>query len=147
MNKNQVVMPGPNKDFYTKAHLVVAAIRVGEHQKSAPPSLDQVCRLISFSMEQGNFICHKLEEMGIIEIVEGSYGTRLFIRDHLKLEEITRDENDSRLENELKKFQESQKALTKKIRTLQAEQAEKKKNLFAEMEKKLKDELEKKLGR
>jgi len=82
--------------------------------------------------------------MGIIDEVQVSYGTRLFIKDHLKIEAIPREDDGGKLEAELRKFKESQKELSHKIETIQAKQAEKKKNLFAEMEKKLKKELNKK---
>jgi hypothetical protein len=66
------------------------------------------------------------------------------VRDHLKIEEIPRGESDNHFEEELKKFQDNRKAISQKIETFQAEQKQKKKDLFAEMEKKLKNELEKK---
>jgi hypothetical protein len=130
--------------LYSQAHLIVAGIRVYEQVNSRPPTVDDVCRIIHFSIEQGHFICRKLQEYEIIKAVEGSYGTRLFINDHLKLEELPRDESESKLENDLKKFQNSQKAFSRKIESFQAQQKQKKKDLFAEMEKKLKEELEKK---
>ena len=132
------------KDFYSQAHLMVAAIRVFEHNSSRPPNVEELCQTINFSIEKGNFICHKLEELDIIEAVEGSYGTRLFVRDHLKIEDIPRGEPDSGFEDELKKFQEDRKAFTKKIKDFQQQQKQKKEDLFAEMEKKLKKELDKK---
>ena len=131
-------------DFYSQAHLLVAAIRVYEHLNSRPPTLDDLCRTINFSIEQGHFLCRKLEELDIIEAVEGSYGVRLFIHDHTKIEEIPRGEPESNLEKELKTFQDNQKAFSKKIESFQAQQKQKKKDLFAEMEKKLKEEIEKK---
>ncbi len=131
-------------DFYSNSHLIVAAIRILEHRKTAPPSIDDICRAISFSLEQGNLICRKLKEMGIIDVVEGAYGTRLFIKNHLKIEEIPRGTNESKLEEELKKFKDTKKDYTQKIESFQAKQAEKKKNLFAELEKKLQKELDKK---
>jgi hypothetical protein len=85
-----------------------------------------------------------LEELDIIEAVEGSFGARLFVRDHLKIEDIPRGESEHNFEDELKKFQDNRKAFSQKIETFQAEQKKKKKDLFAEMEKKLKNELEKK---
>ncbi|MCK4468868.1 MAG: hypothetical protein KAU60_10990, partial [Desulfobacterales bacterium] len=100
----------------------------------------KVCQMISFSLEHGNLICKKLDEMGIIEIVKGAYGTRLFIKNHLKIEEIPRGEGESKLEEELKKFQSSRKGLSKKIKLFQAKQSEKQKNLFAQLEKKLKNQ-------
>ena len=127
-------------DLYTKAHLVVAAIRILERQDNVSSSIEKVCQMISFSLEHGNLICKKLGEMGIIEIVKGAYGTRLFIKNHLKIEEIPRGAGESKLEEELKKFQNGKKGLSKKIELFQAKQAEKQKNLFAQLEKKLKNQ-------
>ena len=133
-----------SKDLYSQAHLFVAAIRVYEHLHSRPPSVEELCRTINFSAEQASLICRKLEDRGIIEAIEGSYGSRLFIRSHLKIEDLPREEEGSKLEEDLRKFQHSQKALSQKIKSLQVQQKQKKKNLFSEMEKKLKEELEKK---
>ena len=127
-------------DLYTKAHLVVAAIRILERQANVSSSIEKVSQMISFSLEHGNLICKKLDEMGIIEIVKGAYGTRLFIKNHLKIEEIPRGAGESKLEEELKKFQSSKKGLSKKIELFQAKQAEKQKNLFTQLEKKLKNQ-------
>ena len=137
-------MENKSKDLYTSAHLFISAIRVLEHQHNSPPTVEDICRLLSMSIEHSSYLSRKLKEMGIIDVVEGSYGTRLFIRDFLKIEEIERDNDKSKLEEELKKFQESQKGLSQKIESIKTQQAEKKKNLFAEMEKKLKKELDKK---
>jgi len=137
-------MENQPKDFYAEAHLVVAAIRVHEHVHSRPAMLDDVCRLLGFSTEHAGITSRRLEDMGIIETVQGSFGSRLFVRDHLKLEDIPRGEFGRKLQDEVKKFQDTQRTFTQKIESLQAEQAGKKKNLFAEMEKKLKAELDKK---
>jgi len=132
------------EDFYSKAHLTVAAIRVFEHLHARPPTVDDVSKTINMSIEQSNFVCRKLEELEIIEAVEGSYGARLFIRDHIKIEEIPRGEEENKLGEELKKFQDTQKAIVQKMESFQVKQKQKKKDLFAEMEKKLKEELDKK---
>ena len=137
-------MKDRSKNLYTTAHLFVSAIRVWECQKDTPPALEEISHMLAMSIERSNYICRKLEEMGIIDSVEGSFGNRLFIRDHLKIEEIPREDDESKLEEELKKFQESQRGLSQKIESIQAKQAQKKKDLFAEMEKKLKQELDKK---
>jgi hypothetical protein len=137
-------MKTEKQDLYSQAHLLVAAIRVFEHNSSRPPAIEELCRTINFSIEKGNFICRKLEELEIIEAVEGSYGPRLFVRDHLKIEDIPRGVSDSGFEDELKKFQDNRKAFTRKIKSFQAQQKQKKEDLFAEMEKKLKKELDKK---
>jgi hypothetical protein len=127
-----------NSDFYSNAHLVVAAIRILTHKNSTPPSIDQVCRTISFSLEQGNFICKKLKKIGIIEVVEGAFGNRLFIKSHMKIEEIPKGKKENKLEKALKKFQSSREDFSKKIESYQVKQEKKQKDLFAELEKKLK---------
>jgi hypothetical protein len=131
-------------NLYSNAHLFVAAIRVWEHRKSVPPSIDDVCRFISFSLERGNFICKQLKEMEIIEAVEGPYGVRLSVKNHIKIEDIPKEEKESALEEELAKFKETQKSFANKIESFTAKQKEKKKSLFDEVEQKLKKELDKK---
>ena len=125
-------------DLYSSAHLVVAAIRIFTHKNSKHPSLNEICKTLSFSLEQGNLICKKLKDFGIIDVVEGAFENQLFIKDHLKIEEIPRDKKEDRLEEALKKFKDSKKDFSKKIESFQAKQAEKQKALFAELEEKLK---------
>ncbi len=140
--KNRIIMQ--NNDFYTTTHLLVAAIRLLEHQNGANPSVEQVCHALSLSVEQGYLICNKLSEIEIIEMVmkEDTLGTRLFIQDHLKIEEIPRGEQGTSLQEEVEKFQNTKKEFEQKIEAFQAEKAERQKNLFAEIESKLKKNAE-----
>jgi len=98
--------------FYTDAHLFVSAIRVFEHQQSKPPSIDDVGRMLSFTPEQSSYICRKLKELDVIAVVDSAFGNKLFIRNHLKIEEIPQGETESRIEAELKKFQLSKKEIS-----------------------------------
>lgn len=125
-------------NLYSNAHLVVAAIRIFTHKNSRHPSMDEICRTLSFSLEQGNLICNKLRSMGIIDMVEGAFGNQLFIKDHFKIEEISRDKKEDKFEEALKKFQDSKKDFSKQIESFQDKQAQKQKALFAELEEKLK---------
>lgn len=138
-----LIMTTKATDFYTEAHLITAAIRILEHQHATPPSVEQVCEILAFSIEQGHRLCNRLKEMGIIDITSGAFGTRLFIVDHLKIEEIPRGETGSSMETELRKFQDSQKGLEKKVETIKAEQEKKKKDLFADLEKQFKKQTKK----
>ncbi len=128
-------------DFYDMAHLVVAAIRVLEHQSGQPATVEGVCRKLSFSLDRVNFVCHRLEKLGVIERPAGAHGERLFIKDHLKIEQIDRTETESQLEKQLKRFQDSRGHLEEKIETLRKKQAHRKKDLFADLESRLKKEL------
>ena len=133
-----------SKGLYSTAHLFVAAIRVWSHQNSKAPSVGDICSTLKISTERGNFLCKQLEELEIVEVVEGAFGTRLFVKDHLKIEDIPKDQKISKLDDELSKFKETKKELSRKIESFKAEQAQKKKDLFADVEKKLKDQMNKK---
>ena len=129
-------------DLHTQAHLITAAIRILEHQYTTPPSVEQVCETLAFSIEQGHRLCNRLKEMDIIDITSGAF-TRLFIVDNLKIEELPRGETGSSMEAELRKFQDTQKGLEKKVETIKAEQEKKKKDLFADLEKQFKKQSKK----
>ena len=131
-------------DIYQKAHLLVAAIRILEYRHNSPPAMEAVCRFLEISTEEGGFFVRKFEEAGILESVESPQGIRLSVRDHTKIEEIPRGVSETLLDKELKNFQIARKGLTQKIESFQASQAEKKKQMFAELEKKLKTGMEKK---
>ncbi len=132
-----------NPDLYTSAHLFVAAVRLFEYQNTSPPSVDEVCKTIPFSLEQGNLVCRKLHDMGIVEIVDGAYGPRLYIQEYLKIEEIPRDLKEKSIQEDLKEFKDSQKKFTKKIESMREEHKKKQENLFAELDAKLKENLKK----
>lgn len=129
-------------DEYTNAHLVVSAIRVLEHRKEAPPSVDDVRGMLSFSSEQANRLCRKLKELGIIDLVEGAFGTRLIVKEFLKIEEIPREPAEKGLRDALEKFKNSQDSYSDKVASFKAAQAKKKKDLFSKVQKSLKKELE-----
>jgi hypothetical protein len=127
--------------YYQNAHLVVAAIRIVEHQKQVPSAIKDICQMLSFSEEQGNLLCKKLADAGIIEMVRGVYGPRLYIKDHLKIEEIPREDGESRLDEALKQFKDSKLDYDQKIAAIKAEQAAKKKKIEIALEKQLKEKL------
>lgn len=136
--------PTDKISLYESAQLFIAAIRVLTHKDQTPPDIDQVCDLLGISKERGGFVCRRLEESGAVEAVPGAYGLRLFVRDHLRIEEFPREEAPDRLKDELSKFKAEQQKTASRIATLQADQKKKKKSLFEEMEKKLREEIEKK---
>lgn len=127
--------------LYKNAHLFVAAVRVLEHRNAAPPSIEEVCEMLAISVEQGSYICRKLQELAAVEMVEGAYGPRLFIKNHLKLEEIPVEEEKDRLGEALKAFQTSRQQHSQKVAAIRKGQQQKKKSLFADLEKQLKEKL------
>ncbi|MBW1893138.1 MAG: hypothetical protein JRF40_01000 [Deltaproteobacteria bacterium] len=130
--------------LYNSAHLIVSAIRILEHQDNVSPSVENVCGMLFFSIEHGNFICNKLKEMGIVDIVDGAFGNKLYIRDFSRIETIPAEEEDTSIKDELEKYADSRKELQGRIESIKAKQDNKKKDLFAELDRQLKSKLDKK---
>ncbi|MGD9972911.1 MAG: hypothetical protein AB7S77_07625 [Desulfatirhabdiaceae bacterium] len=130
-------------DFYHKAHLLVAAIRILEFRHRHAPTLEQIVGLLSISMEEAGLIMRRLADLEIIEMVCAGSLVRLFIRNFLKIEEIPRGTAPSHIDLELANFKNTRKEFVDKIELFQASQSEKKKSLFADLEKKLKMSIQK----
>jgi DNA-binding Lrp family transcriptional regulator len=132
-----------SKSLYAEGHLFVAAVRILEHRHKAPPALDQIAKMLGFSSEQTGLISRRLEQQGIIELVESAYGDRWAVADHLQLEELPRESEASQLDDELKKFQAKRNKISKKVEDFKEQQAQKQKDLFSELQKQLKKDLKK----
>lgn len=124
-------------DRYEKSHLMVAAIRVLEHRNGRAPSMLDVSEMLSFSLEEVGFVGKKLTDLGAIEITEGPYGRRLFLKDHRKLEEIPREEDGKGLAAEIEKFQSARKNVSQDVEAFKQRKQEEQRKRFAEIEEKL----------
>ena len=131
-------------DLYTTAHLFVAAVRVLDLQDGAPPALEAVCRLLDYSEEKGSFLLNRLKELAIVDTVKSGFNDRIVVADHLAIEDLPREAEESRLEQELKKFKQGKDVMEEKVASIKAQQDQKKQDLFAEIEKKLKQKMDKK---
>jgi hypothetical protein len=129
------------KDLYHNAHLVVAAIRLLEHQRNMPPDVETLQKTLDFSLEECHFLCRKLHQLGVIDIVEGSFGAKLFIKNHLELENIPKMPEDSHIREDIDRFMTSRKDYSKEIESIKAQQEKKQKDLFARIDEKLKKNL------
>lgn len=129
-------------DIYTMAHLFVSAVRVLDYTEDAPPSLEAVCQLIDCSDEKGSYLLNRLMDQGIVDTVKSGFNDRIAVVDHLAIEDLPRETEESRLEQELKKFKAGKDTMKEKVASIKAQQDQKKQDLFAEIEKKLKKKME-----
>lgn len=133
------------KSIFNEGHLVVAAIRILEFRSGSPPSSDQIAEMLNMSAEQTAYIIRRLSEEGIIELVESAFGDRWTTADYLKLEDLSRDAAEpTQLDHALEKFQSEKNKMAQKVEAIKEQQAAKKKDLFAEIEQKLKKDISKK---
>lgn len=132
-----------NNNFYTMAHLVVAAIRLHEHRHARPPAMEHICEALSISLEEGNRLSLKLKDIDIIEMMEKPGDVRLFVKDHIKIETIPDQAESTSMQSALEEFKKSRTEEIDKIKSIQSSYADKKKKLHEELEQQLKNSLKK----
>jgi DNA-binding Lrp family transcriptional regulator len=137
-------MSRDNQNPYIEGHLFVAAIRILEHRNSAPPALKEISELLGISAEQTGLISRRLHDAGIVKIVESAFGDRWGVDDHLKIESLPKEAATSQMDEALKQFKAEKDKIAQKIEGIKEQQAKKQKDLFSEIEKKLKEDLLKK---
>ncbi len=125
---------------YEEAHLFVAAIRVLADRHGRPPTVEAVCEFLDRTLEWGRLLCRRLADRGIIEPVDDPFTTTLFIADHLKIEQLERQAAESGLARELERFQRERKDVAAKVDAIAAERDRKKRDLFAELDRRLRGE-------
>ncbi len=92
-------------NFYTNAHLFTAAVRILGEQKKQPPTAEDVCALLKWSLEQGRLVLRRMVEAGILELTTQAFEDRIFIKDHLAIETYKDAQKVDQLDQALKKFQ------------------------------------------
>ena len=122
----------------------MAALRLFAHRHQRPPSVRELSEMLQVSPEMGYYLCNRLARLGVLEVVEAAFEERVYLRDHLKLEELPREEKASGLEAEVQRLKEEREKKEAEIQKFQASQEIKKKDLFSDLERQLKEGVKKK---
>lgn len=129
-------------DQYREAHLFVAAVRVLHHQKSGTPSVEDVCTLLNVSLESALAVFRRLQKNTIVELIEDPFSVRVEIADHQAIESLPRHTSEADgLSAELAQFMAKKKEMNKKVESIQAEMEKKRRELFSDIDEKLKKQL------
>jgi DNA-binding transcriptional regulator YhcF (GntR family) len=126
------------ESIYYKGHIIVSAIRLFIHQKGVQPSVKDLCQMTYYSREAIYFILSRLEKEGIVEIVRGAFDEKIYLKDHTRLESLPKDVERIDLKENIDRLQEETIKRQMEIENLQKSEAGKKRELFAELEKRLK---------
>jgi hypothetical protein len=89
---------------YDEGHLITAGIRVQAHRDGRPPLLEDVATLLGMPADFLRVLVVELESRGILRQLANAFETRLDIEDHLKLEELPREQGGARLGAEVEDF-------------------------------------------
>jgi hypothetical protein len=128
---------------YEQGHLFVAALRVLKHINKRPPSVREISELLQIAPEMGHYLCNRLARLEVVEVVEGAFEERVYLKDHLRLEELPREERPTGLEEEVQRFKERMEQRQLELERMKSAHEEKKKDLFSDLERQLKEGLKK----
>jgi len=101
--------------LYEKAHLIAAAIRLHEHKHGTPPEPEKIAEALGWTTESVHFVINKMEQEGAASVASGSYGVRVLLSDHLKIEELEGKDSDADITDEVEAFKKSQAEKSEKL--------------------------------
>jgi len=96
------------KTFYEWGHLIAAAIRLHTHQSGTPPTPEQVAEALRTTTEKVLHAIHKMEEVDAVRIVSGSFGDKLVLGDHRRIEELEGFDVTPEIDDEVEAFKQAQ---------------------------------------
>lgn len=129
---------------YEQGHLFVAALRILFHKNKRPPSVKEISDLLDIAPEMGHYLCNRLAKLDVVEVVGVAFEERIYLKDHLRLEELPREERATGLEEEVQRLKERMEQRQQEIEKMKSAQESKKKDLFSDLERQLKEGLKKK---
>lgn len=104
-----------------QGHLIVAGLRVLEHQKGRPASDGELAELLALPEEEVSHFLRGLTRHGVLERVESAFDARYEIVDHTKLDTLPGVEDESALTREVRAFAEKSKSKSKALDAIFAE--------------------------
>ena len=138
--KNKGMPMSEEKSIYQEAHLLAAALRVFVHQEGRQPMPEELAAFLGRSLENVLHVCHKMEEMGIVETVPSAFKNVLYLRDHTRIEELAQAGEGPSVSERLKEVEQEKQERAGTIEKMfsPAYADEKKKDLFADLQAQLK---------
>ena len=127
------------KPSQEQAHLLVAAVRVLEHQLKRSPSVDEVANLLQQSREVTGHQVRTLEALAILRTIKSPFDLHVELLDHHKIEELPVEESGPGFQDEVedfhRKFEEKQKEMQNLFDT--GEQDQRQKSRFEDLDSEL----------
>jgi len=128
---------------HAEAHLFVAAVRILQHRKQTAPTVEEVSSFLEISEEEGFAVSRRLSKLGIVEVIEDPFATRIAVADYLEIEKLPREaKTEDTIAHELEQFMAKKTDMDKKVEAIQSEIKLKKKAMFNDLEEKLKKSMD-----
>lgn len=127
------------KPSQTQAHLMIAAIRVLQHQAQRPPSVEEIATLLGFSKEYVGHLLRALDAEGIVHTIQSPFDQRFEVKNHQKIELLPTEDRGPGFKDEVEAFHKEFEEKQKKLQDLfdRDEQGERQREKFQKLDEEL----------
>lgn len=127
------------KPSQPQAHLLVAAIRVLQHQAQRPPSIEEIATLLQFSKEYVGHLLRALDAEGVVRTIQTPFDQRFEVLDHGKIDDLPLEDRGPGFKDEVDAFHKEFEEKQKKLQNLfdSNEQGERQRKKFQKLDEEL----------
>ena len=93
---------------YEEGHAHVAAIRLLKYRRHRPPTVEEVAEILGSQVEITFHRLRALEALGIVAIIENPFESHVSVENHLALEELPAEKDESVLSEAVEDFKRRQ---------------------------------------
>ncbi len=128
------------KSLYEEAQIILAGLRLYQHRENRLPSLKELAEFTKFSTESTYHLCNRLENLGALERIQGTFDERFILKDPLQAEALHKETDKPNIDEDLKKREEEQEISIMEIDKKFSNDHEnpEKEELFSQLEERLK---------
>ena len=124
-----------------QAHLMVAGVRVLEHQHNRPPSVNELAALLGISREVTGHQVRVLETLGILQTIKSPFDLRVELDDYRQIEALPVEETGPGFKDEVEDFHRKFEKKQKDLQNLfdSGEQEKRQKERFSDLDSELEE--------
>jgi hypothetical protein len=130
------------ESFRYQAEIVVAAVRLLAHRQGRQPTVAEAADMGGYSVETTHFLCNRLVELGVVELVSTPFGEHVYLKDPSRLREMP-DDFSPAIQSQVEEFRKRRREKQKEIERLFSGTEKRKKDKLAALEEKMRDSLKK----
>ena len=92
--------------LYEEAQIFLSAIRLFKHWEKRIPSMDELTDFTRFSKEAVHHLCNRMEKIGAVERIRGTFDDRICLKDPLQVETLRKEADAPKIDEDIRKVEE-----------------------------------------
>jgi hypothetical protein len=101
--------------LYEEAQILLAGIRLFRFREGRIPSLDELAEFTQLSREAVHHLCNRLEKIGAVERILGTFGDRICLKDPREAETLRQEADAPKIDDEVQKWKEQREETVQEV--------------------------------